>query len=149
MPVVQWLGCRTPNPLTQVRVLPGMPQSLGAVGSARHPVTVEVTGSNPVGTAKLFMKELVKQIKALNKEAKTRLAEIRRAKRESRPPKSSSRRMAEFIKARQSVEADAELFMINRLLDLDDLTDNERNSLRFRKNTLLNRSPREKTRSGS
>lgn len=84
-------------------------------------------------------KTILKSLKNLTKEGRSRLAEIRRIKRESKPPKSPSQRMAEFIKARKSVDIDTELFMINKLLDRDDLTQNERCSLRNRKKSLLDR----------
>jgi len=83
--------------------------------------------------------ELLTRLKALEKEGRTRLAEIRRLKRESRPPKSPSRKMSQFIKARKSVNSDVELHMINQLLDRDDLTKNERHSLKLRRKAVLGR----------
>jgi hypothetical protein len=83
--------------------------------------------------------EILTQLKALEREGRTRLAEIRRIKRESRPPKSPSQRMSSFIKARRQVGYDTELNMIVALLDRSDLTKSERHSLKLRKKVVLER----------
>lgn len=83
------------------------------------------------------MEKEIEQLKALIKEGRTLLAEIRRKKRELRPPKSTSQTMASFISARKSVDRETELLMINRLLDRHDLSASERNSLRVRRKSLL------------
>jgi hypothetical protein len=83
--------------------------------------------------------EILKQLKTLANEGRAHLAEIRRRKRESRPPKSPSRKMHDFIKARQSVPEEVELHMITALLDRDDLTRSERNSLKHRKKVVVSR----------
>ena len=83
--------------------------------------------------------EILSELKSLAKEGREKLAEIRRIKKESRPPKSPSLKMSQFIKARKSVDPETELFMLNRLLDRDDLTRSERNSLKVRRKSVMER----------
>lgn len=85
------------------------------------------------------MEKELQQLKALADEGRKLLAAVRRRKKESRPPKSSSQVMSNFIKARKLVDRETEINMINQLLDRDDLTASERNSLRVRRKSLLER----------
>lgn len=80
-------------------------------------------------------KEILDKLKALTKDAKQQLAEVRRLKRESRLQQSHSSLMQEFLRARES--GVDELYLLNKFLDRDDLSVAERHSLRARRRKLL------------
>jgi hypothetical protein len=81
-------------------------------------------------------KDILAKLKALEKEGRSRLAAIRRAKREARPKQNHTLVMSEFLQARKS-EAVDESYLLNKYLDKDDLTVKERHSLTNRRRTVL------------
>jgi hypothetical protein len=80
-------------------------------------------------------KEILQQLKSLEREGRNRLAEIRRLKKESRPSRRHSQTMEEFLRARKSGVVD-ESYLLNKFLDKDDLPVADRHALTRRRRLL-------------
>lgn len=85
-------------------------------------------------------KEILDKLKALEKEGRARLAEVRRNKRRNRPTREHSTTMDHFIQARKSGAVD-ESYLLNKYLDRDDLTVKDRHALTRRRRLLGNKVP--------
>jgi hypothetical protein len=84
-------------------------------------------------------KQILSEIKSLYRNSRRRLADIRRAERENRPPKQYTNAVDKIVTARKAglfKSPEHEMHEVNRLLDDSELTNSERTSLNRRKKRL-------------
>lgn len=84
--------------------------------------------------------EVLSNLKALEREGRKQLASLRRQKRESRARREHTTLVREHLQARKSGEYQdptTELFRLNRFLDRDDLSPEERKAFSARRRTVL------------
>lgn len=85
-------------------------------------------------------KDILSNLKTLEREGRKQLASLRQSKRAGRPKRTHTHLMCEHLRARQSgqfTNPESELFAINRLLDRDDLSAEERKVFTARRRTLF------------
>lgn len=88
-------------------------------------------------------KDILSNLKTLEREGRQQLALLRKQKRADRPHREHSTVIREHLQARKSgsySDPTIELFRLNRLLDRDDLSPQERKSISARRRNLLRQS---------
>ena len=85
-------------------------------------------------------KDILSNLKTLEREGRQQLALLRKQKRANRPHREHSTIIREHLRARKSGDPAVELFLLNRLLDRDDLSPKERKSISARRRNLLRQS---------
>jgi len=85
-------------------------------------------------------KDILSNLKALEREGRKQLASLRKSKRAGRNKQTHTHFMSDHLRARKSGQfsnPDSELFAVNRLLDRDDLSAEDRKAFSARRRILI------------